>query len=133
MLDKKLSESVRAGWGVGSSIQVVALKFPSSNDNPFHKMNLSHGLGHALHALLLINNWTDLHNKNGEQVGEWGLVKKCYLLAKFHNRYKVYIYLFSVSQRDFNQFIHNRHSHRRPASCPNASNGWCVQRSHKLL
>jgi glucan phosphoethanolaminetransferase (alkaline phosphatase superfamily) len=23
------------------------------------------------------------HNKNGEQVGEWGLVKKCYLLASY--------------------------------------------------
>jgi hypothetical protein len=31
------------------------------------------------------------HNKKGEQVGEWGLVKKCYLLAKFYNRYKVYM------------------------------------------
>jgi len=28
------------------------------------------------------------HNKNGEQVGEWGLVKKCYLLAKFYNGYR---------------------------------------------
>jgi hypothetical protein len=26
-------------------------------------------------------------NEKGEQVGEWGLVKKCYLLAKFFNRY----------------------------------------------
>jgi len=42
----------------------------------------------------IISKFAKKYNKNDEQVGEWGLVKKCYPLVNLYYTSKVYLNLF---------------------------------------
>jgi len=58
----------------------------------------------SIQTFAIISKSAKKYNKNDEQVGEWGLVKKCYPLVNLYYTSKVYLNLFHVSYH-----LHDEH------------------------